>query len=402
MKNSLFLFIYLFANLYFPISPIMVTAFDILVAIMFSKKGIMQVSYITTSAIVLLIIAFLSVSLSRNPESQVLYKYARNVIATLALIKVASNINVKIKTFNEVVSVVLFLHIMTIIAQVLYPPLSTMIAPYFNYSRDLDILEGMQLRKLGLSGGFDASSMLVVMAVIFYYYQFYYKEKWIYLLLSIASMAMTLFVSRTGMLIAAASMAYFVVASIRKKGRLRVAGIGMAALCGAVLVYLVLPILASTNGLLIDISVNQNADVSYFTQDYSSANGSARNLTYNHWLYLNDLSFSEWILGSGNSSSSDIGYIQIIFQVGLVGLLLILIMHIKMFKILRHMKSTNKDFNVLRTFCMVYLVALFVFNYKILLLYSRGFYDFILICFVYIVNYYYTNRNTSVCSYDKI
>lgn len=401
MKNSLFLFIFLFVNLYFPVSPILVTAFDILVAgTMLSKRASINVTYITSTAIILLVMAFLSFSFSLKPESQVLFKYARNVIATIVLIKAASNINVEIKTFNAVVSIVLFLHVATIAAQVIYPSLSTMIAPYFNYSRDMDMLMDMQLRKLGLSGGYDASSMLVVTAVIFFYYQFYYKKTWIYLLLSIASMAMTLFVSRTGMLIAAAAMAYFVVASIRKKGRLRVAGIGMTALCGAAMVYLVLPILASTNGLLLDISVNQNADVSYFTQDYSSANGSARNLTYTHLLFLNDLSFSEWILGAGNSSSSDIGYIQMIFQVGLVGLLLILIMHFKMFKMLRQMDSTNEDFNILRTFCMVYLVALFVFNYKILLLYSRGFYDFILICFVYIVNYYYTNRDTLVSSYE--
>ena len=164
--------------------------------------------------------------------------------------------------------------------------------------------------------------MFVVTAVIFFYYQFYYKEKWIYLLLSVASMAMTLFVSRTGMLIAAAAMAYFVVISLRKRGRLRTVGIGMAVMCVVAMAYLVLPILASTNGLLFDISVNQNANVSYFTQDYSSANGSAYGLTHGHLQVLEQLSGFEWILGAGNSSSSDIGYIQIIFQVGLVGCIL--------------------------------------------------------------------------------
>lgn len=395
MHNIFIIFVYLFINLYFPISPILCTGLDIIFAVFISNNSVQNYSFkkYTKYAFACLVIATFSYLFSLSPENQVIFKYVRTLVSTIVVIKVAKNISIDTSKFVNLISVLLLMHVLMIGAQVLYPPLSEMIAPYFNFTRDIDMIQEMQLRKMGLSGGYDSASMLVVTAVILFYYQFFYKGKWIYLALSLLSMAMTLFVSRTGMLIALGANAYFAIRSLKQRGRVRIAGITLVAIGFFAFAYILIPILAATNGLMFDISTSANTDVSYFTQDYREGNGSLYNLTGAHLAYLKDLSLREWVFGAGNSSKSDIGYVQMIFQVGLIGLILIVSMHISMIRQLFKMKSNDSSFNTLKTFLIVYILALFFFNYKILLLYSRGFYDFLILCYVYLVNYYYKHKS---------
>ncbi len=148
---------------------------------------------------------------------------------------------------------------------------------------------------------------------------------------------------------------------------------------------ILLPILANTNSLLINISTSSANDISYFTQDYRSTNGSVEALTNEHLIVYKNLDFFQLIFGAGNSSESDIGYIQLLFQVGLTGLFIIIMMHIWATKRTIYAHPINEDMKILQLFCVFYIILLSIFNYKILLLYSRGFYDFYILCFVYYI-----------------
>lgn len=389
MRNPIVLFFFFFINLYFPISPYLCMGIDFCIAFFYGNWKLLK-SYSTyiTICFALILLALASVGASINPEEQVLFKYVRTFIATVVLIVAAGGIKAAPHVMMNVISCVFLVHIIAIIAQIIYPPLSWIMAPYFNFDRDIDLVQSMQLRKLGLCGGYDAASMLVISSVLFFYYIFYYRSKYVFLALAVLSMAMTLFVSRTGMILAVGCMAYFAFISIKKRKTVRKAGFVMIFAFIFAVVNLLLPILMESNGLLFNVNMKSGTDVSYFTQDYSTANGSARGLVEEHLNVVDQLDFLQLFLGAGNSSRSDIGYVQMLFQVGLVGLILIILLHLKMFFRLRKMKTGNIDYEIIRAFCMTYLVVLFLFNYKILLLYSRGFYDFFLICFVYLNNYW--------------
>ena len=348
-------------------------------------------NYIFVSAL-LLFGALVSIGLSLEPEEQVLLKYLRTFISTVLLVIAASGLRISASSFLHILSFVFLLHIIAIVIQMIFPPASWIMAPLFNFDRDIDIIQSMQLRKMGLSGGYDAAAMLLISGVLLYFYQFFYKQKILYFVFSVLGMAMTLFVSRTGMLMAAGCMVYFAIISIRSKKTVRKMGILMSVLFGMVVVNLILPFLVETNGLIFDVEIHSDADVSFFTQDYSSGNSSAEHLMGDHLFIIEKLNPLQFLLGAGNSSKSDIGYVQMLFQTGLLGVLLIIFLHLSMFKGLWKFKPEDSSQSTLKSFCLAYIVVLFLFNYKVLLLYSRGFYDFLLICCVYINNIKCINR----------
>lgn len=393
MKNPVIVFIFIFFNLYYPISPYLCMGVDLLFAIFFGNWRIIRrySNYIFISAF-LLSGALVSVGLSFEPEEQVLMKYLRTFISTVVLVIAASGLKISANSFLRILSFVFLLHIIAIVIQMIFPPASWIMAPLFNFDRDIDIIQSMQLRKMGLSGGFDAAAMLLISGILLYFYQFFYKQKILYFVFSVLGMAMTLFVSRTGMLMAAGCMVYFAIISIRSKKMVRKMGILMTVLFGIVVVNLILPFLIETNGLIFDMEIHSDADVSFFTQDYSAGNSSAEHLMGDHLFIIEKLNPLQFLLGAGNSSKSDIGYVQMLFQIGLLGVFLIIILHVSMFKGLWKFKPEDSSQSALKSFCLAYIVVLFLFNYKVLLLYSRGFYDFLLICCVYINNIKCVNR----------
>lgn len=384
MGNSLFIFFILFTNLYFPISPILVTGIDLCIAIWLYKDiQLNPYGYLILGSFLLLFFSIISFIFADNPENQVLFKYIRSFISTLTLIIIGQKITLAPTSFLRLISAVFLSHIIAIFLQILHPQLGPAMAPYFNFSRELAFLRTIQLRKLGLCGGFDAASMVLIAALIFFYINFMFRKNILFLALSIVSALMTLYVSRLGLIFAGGVLIILALLSLKRKGIVRITGIILAIATIFFSYIIILPILAATNGIHTDITFSTNSDVSYYTQDYRSTNGSVDGLTHYHLYMYKELSFFQIIFGAGNSSKSDIGYIQILFQTGLIGLIIVMCMHIwTIFKI-KKTYSNDSNMRVLHLFCIAYMFVLFLFNYKILLLYSRGFYDFYILCFIY-------------------
>lgn len=385
MESKILVFFIIFLNLYFPISPYFVMGLDVLFALRYVQFiRIRPYSFLIICSFLLLLCSVVFFPYSDEVETQVLFKYARTFFSSLAIIAIAQNIIVPPNVFMNIVCGAFFCHVIAIVAQILYPPLGVMMAPYFNFTREISFLETIQLRKLGLSGGYDAAAMILVMSTFLSYLLFLLKGKKIYVFFSLLSAGLTLFVSRTGIIGAGVILFIFSIFSLKKKGVTRFVGLMLMVLSLFFLIEVVVPILNETNAL--HVVSNTKTDISYFIQDYRSANGTVEELTGTHLFMYEKLSFFQLLFGAGNSSDSDIGYIQIIFQVGLIGLFLILAIHFWMINKLFSYSKLDVDMRVVKIFCITYIVILLIFNYKILLLYSRGLYEFLLLCFVYFIS----------------
>lgn len=407
MQSKIILFVFLFINLYFPISPYLIMGIDILFLLLYGKKC--RISFYGPFIVIpsiLLIIATLGYLTAYNTdgESFIVFKYLRTLISAIIVIVISSNIKVTPKWFVRCLGAVLVLHMLAIIAQTIYPPLSTIMAPYFNFTRDQDFLENMNVRKLGLTCGYDLASMLLVSSIILFCQQFMNKGKLLYFLLAITAFALTLTVSRFGMVIGAMVVAYYAISFFGKKGVVRVTGIALSIVFAAVAGLFILPILASTNGLLFNYDISTAVDISYFLQDYSSASGTLYDLTDLNSEHLNvfrKLDFLQFLLGAGNSSNSDIGYMQLLFQVGLIGILLLFIFYYIIFVRIKRVRPDDPYLKLLRLFLLTYIVCLFVFNYKIQILYSRGFHELMIICYVYLINWNKLSLRNNSLLYDE-
>lgn len=392
MHSKLLLLFFLFINIYFPISPYLVLFVDIVLLMIYRKRlNFTSISpFIIIPFLLLILASFGYLMAGDDGELFIVFKYLRTLVSTYVIIQVSANINIEPKVFLRCLCFVLVLHMVAIVAQTLYPPLSMMMAPYFNFARDEDFLLSISVRKLGLTGGFDLASMLLVSSVSLFYQQFFSTKKVVYLILAIIALALTLTVSRFGMVIGALVVAYYAVISFTKSGFVRLSGIFLSAIGGVIVVLIIIPILASTNGLLFDIGISSSVDISYFLQDYSSASGTLDALTNpdsDHLGVYRELDFFQFLFGAGNSSNSDIGYIQFLFQVGLVGILLLFVFYIIILKRIKRVKAEDDSLNALKLFLLVYIGLLFVFNYKIQILYSRGFHELMIICYVYLISW---------------
>lgn len=389
MQNSLILFVFIFVNLFFPISPYLVMVVDCMFAFYYGK-GWRRLFYnrIVFFTLILLFFAFFAAFFTNKQiEQDVLFKYIRTALSGIFVLLSCNALkDVKISNLLKVLDVIMILHPAMIILQLIFPSLSILIAPYFNFSRDIEMLDAMLIRKLGLSGGFDAASMLLCSGMAYYYYRFIQTHNFFPFFAALISFVLTVFVSRFGLLVGLGLMGYFALISIKKNNRtqVRLVGLIMIMLGALIFINIIIPILAATNSLFFKVDSVVDNDISFFIQDYSSANGSLDNLMGSHLSELNSYGFFDILYGTSTSSNSDIGYIQMISQIGLLGGGLILFFHFQM--IFRLVMIGNKipDYDILCKFLVMYIILLFIFNCKILLLYSRGFFEFLLIGYLYI------------------
>lgn len=155
------------------------------------------------------------------------------------------------------------------------------------------------------------------------------------------------------------------------------------------ILFLILFVAANTILTLIANTTNYLNDSVYarneFSQDLDYGSASTDVLFTTHLKILNHMNSTELILGKCQSPNetlyySDIGYIKMITGVGIVGTILIIILHFKIWFLCFKKRKMNKIFLSFSNFIILSVLVLMIFNYKNLLLYSRGAYELFLLC----------------------
>jgi hypothetical protein len=226
------------------------------------------------------------------------------------------------------------------------------------------------LRAFGFYSSYDATGLNICLGICLWGLLYFYYRQFVFLILIAISFIATAYVSRFTMIFAVicfllAFLFIFFSKNQKPSHKLLVPLIVIVAIYG--FYQYAYPILEATFGL----SDNDNE----ITQSYAIA---SHNILLNDMVFFPDNLLST-LLGEGiDPKETDIGYVKIVFMIGLSGLLMISSLFLYSFLYFRRKVAIiNHDNNIKIIWGVVISLGLlmFIFNTKLLLLYSRGFQD---------------------------
>lgn len=382
--NYLYLFL-LFINLYMPISPYFCLAINIMMCIFLSHKnkrslgnklnGVILLSFIV------LCLALFAALLYPKPEFEVIGKYIRCFLTTLVLVRLGGCFAISEDKLLTLTLAILFIHIATIPIQMLFPQIAPPMAAFFNCDRDPELFQRLSIRNMGTAGSFDMGAYFSIIGFVLSFATFNKTHNNKYLIFAFLFFLSLIRISRTGMLIGALFFAFCIfkyfktVKKVNNKDiKSRIVFIAIIAGLITTLAVKIIPIISATTNLLDNTGLDKE-EIEQLN-DYG-ANSSVGLTTY-HLDILHHIDTTTLIFGgafSPNSTAyeSDIGYVKMICNVGILGLLVILFLHYLIYRLLK--KYTSNYCPNFSHFLIVSMIVVLIINYKNLIMYSRGAYD---------------------------
>ena len=405
-KKSILLFLFVFVNYYNPISVYLTLIINMVLFFLISfnngSSTIRFNRYIIVFTFLIFIWAMFIMLVRSNIDTQVLGKYFRVTTSTLLIMAVCNALHITAKQLIDVLTIIFLMHIISIGMQSVFPQLDIPMALFFGFGRESTIISEYTTRKMGCSSSYDTAALISVVSMVFFSRQYVVRNKSIYLLFMFLSFLASTRSSRTGMVLGIFFfVVLFIVLFFKSKGKKRLIPI-LCLLCGITFsVYVTFPILVHSTGLFLLEAEYNNSVIS--TNDYTTGTVSA--LTSTH-LEAMEVPIFDLIIGFGidpntmSDKSTDIGYVKLIYHVGIIGLLLILLLYLYILRqgIITKKKSEEQSNEfMLSSFLILYILLIVVMNYKSLEMYSRGSHDLLLIIFFVL-----TNKYTTAVSYNGL
>lgn len=389
--------ILVFQNLFNTFSPYLTLAINI--AVVLSLLARRQLRYVAPTPVVIgsvyaVLTWMLVVTVYRgDAESQIVLKYFRVTLAVTVFALIFGSCRVPASSVVKAINAALGFHVLLVMLQIALPDLTNVTAPVFGFEREITILEEYALRKLGASSSYDTASLLSVAALLFFHLQFTQGKGSKYLLMTIVAFVATLMSSRTGIALSLLIVTMLALRAILRAnliGKL-VASLGIAGLMAAAYM-LIYPLLLHTLGFS-ELQPDE-ASLVFAAADYGTT-GTLEALTADHLQPL-DLPLLDLLVGfavdpNTISRYSDIGYVKLIYHVGIVGTLVVLFVHLYMLVVTRTFVRTSwrdPDRTLIARFLFVLIAIGLAFNYKSLELHSRGIGDFIYMLFLFLVSWH--------------
>lgn len=392
--------IFCFLNLYGPVSTTITFAFNVVLFLYVygkTKKIISQKGAYKVIPWLLLIISIVSLISTRDPQTDysVVGTYLRMLVNCITFPVIIVFFLRKKVDLLHVLSLVLFLHCATVLVQMVIPSLQDINSVLFRFERGEDLLSDYTFRRLGLTGGFDMSALYAVLSVVIALEDYLINSRRSSLFIFIFSFLASLFTSRTGMSLSIIAVVVCIyINKNRMKGRVVFATLMIISLAFAASIYFVLPIIMPS----FDAKYGEGANV--FEDQY--ATNTYYHLSNDQLDPLDYLNTKELLFGYGCGvrktiklyMGSDIGYVKQIYQVGLIGVCLILYFCIScVLKIYKRYKlcSCDRMVRMGNQLMWLFLLIYIVFNYKNHLMYSVCSFEVFLI--VYWMVYYYAKES---------
>ena len=323
-----------------------------------------------------------------SSESYVVFRNGRALLSIAILGIVFYNIKMPAKELLNMVIIATLLHSVAILLEMQSTPLKTYLAPIVGYNKEL-----LPLRAFGLIGDYDSAGLLCIIGTVISFQLYFYTKLDRYLVASTIFITSAFFTSRFNMLIMV--FVVFVFGTFWVTNKQSTLWSKIVILIGFIImgyfVYmLVFPLLYATIPLL-----NENISISFSnsTQIYNTSygTGSQAYLLDSMWRLPDEV--IGIIFGTGLSpTDSDIGYVNIIFMIGIVGLLALLLFYAHMLKSLRQTiryiyKINHEDIYLKVSIysLIVIICALFIYNTKLLYLFTRTFHEMIIIIYFTII-----------------
>jgi hypothetical protein len=342
------------------------------------------------AALFSLIVWLLIIAVYRGDiETQTLLKYTRSALNITLLAVIIGTTNISPRLIIKGLSISLGFHVILVIAQLIFPNLSFITAPIFGFEREATILEQYTLRKLGASSSYDTASLLSVVAIIFFYFKYRKSPSTVSLLMIAASFLASLLSSRTGIAFSVITVSIiFIQSMVRAKGFYKLFLVSIFSGVALITYITLLPIVLHTLGLS---HTSQSEPSELIAQSDYGTTGTLDALTNEHLKPLDqplkDLAIGYAIDPNSINRFTDIGYVKLIYHIGIIGTIFLILIHLYMFAQMRrysHSKYISKDERLLTSMGSIIIFLLLAFNYKSLSLYSRGMGDLIFFIFIYV------------------
>ena len=330
-------------------------------------------------------------------ETQTLLKYFRTtvMIGVVTLLIGASSISPK--TFLNALCLTLAFHVVLVLLQIPFEDLVYTTAPIFGFERETSILDQYALRKLGASSSYDTASFLSVSASVLFYLRYLSSKNLVFLLLLCTALAAGMMSSRTGMAMTLAVLTVIYIRGIFTSGPIVkfILGLGLAGMFVFAYIF-VAPLIKQSLG--IGELTADDATLIFNASDYGTT-GTLDALSEDHLAPLKkpllDLTIGFARDPNSTPTPSDIGYVKLIYHVGIIGTAFIVFIHLRMLALTAFSlkaKGIGIHERQLTQMLLWFIGAGLFFNYKSLELYSRGVGDLILILFIFLAAGWSTDR----------
>lgn len=319
------------------------------------------------------------------PDNYVVLRLIRCLITSFCTGLFIINYPLKSEFIIKVISNTIGVHAIFIILQIIFPQLQTAMMALTGFDKSI-----FMLRAFGLSAGFDSAGYLCIIGLFISIYSLIYNKVSISSILYIYLFVLAgVFTGRSVMVIMILVVIllnlYFL---IKGKFLYKLFAIGNFGVGGYLAFTFIVPLLVATLPFLKDqnlISIATN------DRDYSQsfASGSGDTLTE---MFFIPKSIVGILFGDAvNPLDSDVGYIKLIFMIGVIGLLLTVFVYIFMFIKAIILRATIKNSTdvcdrIIYNSLISLIVCLFIFNIKTLYFMSRNFHEITLILFLTFLN----------------
>ena len=404
-------FIFCFLNFYGPISTNITLIFNLLLFIIISslKKGTAYFPhiYILIPSIIFAI-SVISFLLSRDTvqDYSVFGTYLRILCCcccfpTILRYFVQSNV-----PLLEIILVTLLCHCFAVLIQMAIPSLQSYNDVFFRYnsSRDDIILENFQMRRLGLTGSFDAAAFYSVLATTCSFILYLTWAKKLYFLSFAVAYTSSLFTSRMGMIVSSLMIVLSLFQNKKHTKGHKLTSLIVLIGTAFIIIFFIIPIIGPSIGL--DITLGNEIEAA---SDYSDRTGEV--LLSSQWLPLMYLNVREFLFGYGCGVretmtipwGSDIGYVKQIFEVGIIGIIFLLLFCYIIVKKSHRLKNIDRSFNAQYQIIVFSLFIYFIFNFKNYFIFGVCSFEFFLI--ISLINYYsykIIQKRSESIAYKKI
>ena len=332
-----------------------------------SKFTHLQKYSIIFSILILFLSLFVSL-VNLNFEIYVIGRFLRLLVNTILLCSIINNLKFKKNNFLNSILFVLYFNTLLVILQYYFPQIKLYFVSMSGFNRSLDML-----RSFGMFSSYDATGLLTCIFMLFSWYLYCNSKKKIYLFLFLTSFFSSIFISRYTMIVSALIFLYCILHYLKRNNLISFKIIFLLSF----LVYIGNYVLGEIY-FIISKSIIGDSEVN---KSYASSSG---NILLDEMIYFPD-TLPELFLGTGATTvNSDIGYVKIIFMIGIIGLFLITYFYYKTYKKLIKTIKSKFNFNYLeyrnlKFFLVGFIIINFIFNSKLLLVYSKGFYELYLL-----------------------
>lgn len=371
------LVLFLSVNLYSPYSVLTPLLFNLMLVVffMFFSKGRPQISkfeiQLISFALIPLIWIVVVSGFHWGFDSYAVGRFFRGLTNLILVSVIIKNLRFNQKQILYAIGFTLLFNVIAVYVQTLVPSTKPLFQSISGYEKTL-----FDLRAFGLFSSYDSAGFCACLCIVFWGLMYIAKKNIVYIAFSFLPLVACLMISRFSMLVAA--LCFLVIGSVMLRRTKPIYAISIFLPIALVVGYY----FYDQAWFIIEASISGDKAL---TSSYSSSSSS---VLLDNMIFFPDNIVSLFFGEGIDPTLSDIGYIKLIFMVGVLGTLFICWTYFYVFKYLkkryhRNLFVTDND-KMMYQFICAFIVLLFVFNSKLLFFYGRGFHDlFIILVFAF-------------------